>query len=128
MIPPKYHEALWSELHNMHSGIAKMKLLSTAYAWWPKLDEAIESTVKSCSSCQIVSKKPALTPLKPLEWPYILWSRVHIDFTGPLEGKMVLVSTLLASLLMHMSCQVLHQMQTWINYGIHLHCMDFHDA
>ena len=91
MIPPKYHEALLSELHNMHSGIAKMKLLSTAYVWWPKLDAAIESTVKSCSSCQIVSKKPALTPLKPLEWPYILWSRVQIDFTGPLEGKMVLV-------------------------------------
>ena len=91
VIPPKYHEAVLSELHDMHPGIVKMKLVSRAYVWWPKLDAAIESTVKNCSSCQIVSKKPALAPLSPWEWPYIPWSRVHIDFAGPLEGKMVLV-------------------------------------
>ena len=78
VIPPKYHDAVLSELHDMHPGIVKMKLLSRAYVWWAKLDAAIESTVKNCSSCQIVSKKPALAPSSPWEWSYIFHGLVFI--------------------------------------------------
>ena len=91
IIPGKFREKVLSELHNMHPGIVKMKLLSRSYVWWPKLDEAIEQTVRACRPCQEVSSKPALALLNPWKWTGTPWSRIHIDFAGPVEGKMILV-------------------------------------
>ena len=54
-------------------------------------DAEIEQKVKHCVPCQTHWKKPPLAPLHPWEWPDRPWSRIHIDYAGPFEGRMLLV-------------------------------------
>ena len=68
-----------------------MKLLARGYLWWPGMDREIEDRVKSCLVCQTTTKDPPVTPLHPWSWPEKPWTRVHIDYAGPLEGKMFLL-------------------------------------
>ena len=44
-----------------------------------------------CHECQVNQKSPTTAPLHPWEWPSQPWTSIHIDFTGPFEGKMFLV-------------------------------------
>ncbi len=48
---------------------------------------------KSCSACQEVKNAPAKAPLHPWAWPTSPWQRIHVDYAGPVEGKMLLVIT-----------------------------------
>ncbi|CAB4033018.1 Transposon Tf2-9 poly, partial [Paramuricea clavata] len=47
IIPPKFQKQVLSMLHEAHTGIGRMKAMSKSHVWWPKLDIAIEETVKS---------------------------------------------------------------------------------
>ena len=49
------------------------------------MDEDIERVVKTCRGCALVAKVP---PIRYKPWPQtdILWSRIHIDYVGPLNG------------------------------------------
>ena len=92
IIPPEYQEAkLLAELHDTHPGMVKMKSLSRSYIWLPNLDQAIESTVQKCVTCQQLGNKPQKAPLNPWEWPSKPWNSLHLDYAGPFEGKMILV-------------------------------------
>ena len=91
VVPPKGHDTLLKELHETHPGIAKMKALARSYIWWPGLDAEIERCVKDCTTCQLHSKQPPLAPLHPWEWPGRTWHRIHIDYAGPFEGRMILI-------------------------------------
>ena len=68
-----------------------MKGLSRSYIWWPQLNQEIVSTVRQFSLCQEISNDPPKAPLHPWNWPHSPWDRLHIDYAGPLEGKMLLV-------------------------------------
>ena len=50
----------------------------------------IEQAVKECESCQTVQSMPPLALLQPWKWPTRPWSRIHLDFAGPIGGKMIL--------------------------------------
>ena len=91
VIPPKFREPMLAELHATHPGIVRMKGLSRSYIWWPQLNQEIVSTVRQCSLCQEISNDPPKAPLHPWNWPHSPWDRLHIDYAGPLEGKMLLV-------------------------------------
>ncbi|XP_065182448.1 uncharacterized protein K02A2.6-like [Sycon ciliatum] len=91
IIPPRGREPLLEELHEGHPGITRMKALARSYIWWPSIDDEIELKVKSCQPCQAIQKSPALQPLHPWEWPGKTWVRLHVDYAGPVEGKMLLV-------------------------------------
>ena len=80
-------------LHGSHPGMAKMKSLARSYLWWPGMDKNIEECVKQCDVCQQTRKDPPAAPLPPWVWPDKPWTRVHIDYAGPLEGKMFLLIT-----------------------------------
>ena len=56
------------------------------------MDASIERLAKSCSDCQAVKKAPPAAPLQPWEWPSRLLQRVHLDFAGPFQGMMFLVT------------------------------------
>ena len=47
--------------------------------------------VKVCDPCQQSQPLPTAAPLHPWQWPTRPWSRLYIDYAGPLEGKMFLV-------------------------------------
>ena len=91
VIPPQGRELVLQELHETHPGCAKMKSLARNYIWWPKMDSAIEDTVKQCQACQESRPSPPAAPLHPWEWPSEPWSRIHLDFAGPYMGSMFLV-------------------------------------
>ena len=42
--------------------------------------------------CQSVKSNPPKFPLNPWLWPSKPWSRVHLEFAGPLLGKTYLVA------------------------------------
>ncbi|XP_041820347.1 uncharacterized protein K02A2.6-like [Chelmon rostratus] len=91
IIPPPLRENVLDELHSGHCGMVRMKEIARSYFWWPGLDAAIEEKAKSCPDCQKLRNLPQLAPLHPWEWPEEPWQRVHIDFAGPVEGRMFLV-------------------------------------
>ena len=68
-----------------------MKALARSYVWWPNLDKDIESSVKCCLPCLAVQPAPPKSPLNPWLWPARPWSRIHVDFAGPLQGRMYFV-------------------------------------
>lgn len=55
------------------------------------MDADLEWKVKSSTECQIYRKTPPEAPLHPWEWLNRPWSRVHVDYAGPFQGKMFLI-------------------------------------
>ena len=92
MIPPSLHQLVISELHSGHIRIVKMKALARSYFWWPGLDKDIESSIKSCSGCERNKRDPKLAPPHPWECATKPCERIHVEFAGPLEGKMYLIA------------------------------------
>ena len=91
VVPEKGREAVMSLLHEGHPGITRMKRLARGYVWWPGMDTALEVAVQTCTECQKNQKSPARAPMHPWEWPDCPWARIHIDYAGPVRGKMILV-------------------------------------
>uniref|UniRef100_A0A1I7WNX9 RNA-directed DNA polymerase n=1 Tax=Heterorhabditis bacteriophora TaxID=37862 RepID=A0A1I7WNX9_HETBA len=78
-------------LHEGHPGMIRMKMLARNYVYWTNIDGHIEGRVRECTRCQESSKNPVKNTLHP--WPSTSrpWSRIHIDYAGPLEGRMYLI-------------------------------------
>ena len=55
------------------------------------MDQEIENTVKSCWNCQKNRPNQPVVPLIPWQWPTRPWSRVHVDFAGPVKNNMYLI-------------------------------------
>ena len=91
IIPPKARKDVLAELHEGHPGMTRMKSLARMYVWWPRMEKDIESSVSSCTECQMLQSTPPVAPLQPWKWPTRPWARLHLDFAGPLFGKMFLV-------------------------------------
>ena len=91
VVPPPGRERILDELHECHPGISRMKSLAQSFVWWPGLDKSLEQKVKTCDACQRSRNLPAVAPIQPWEWPERPWSRLHVDYAGPLFGHMFLV-------------------------------------
>ncbi|KAI0238488.1 hypothetical protein LSAT2_010787, partial [Lamellibrachia satsuma] len=68
-----------------------MKGVARSYVWWPGMDADIESCTKACESCQLVQRNPTNAPVHPWIPSSRPGERVHIDYAGPVEGKMLLI-------------------------------------
>ena len=94
IVPKKAREAVISLLHEAHPGISRTKRLARGYVWRPGMDKTLEFAVKTCAECQENQKSPARAPMHPMhpwEWPDRPWARIHLDYAGPVKGKMILV-------------------------------------
>ena len=92
VLPPKARGDTLTELHEGHPGMTRMKSLARMYVWWPGMEKDIECAVSSCVECQMLQSAPPVAPLQPWKWPTRPWARLHLDFAGPLFGKMFLVA------------------------------------
>ncbi|XP_070385138.1 uncharacterized protein [Dermacentor albipictus] len=91
VIPVAARKRLLQLLHETHQGSSAMKTVARSLFWWPGIDREAECTAAQCENCIANLPMPPAAP--PLGWPQTQerWSRVHVDFAGPIEGKMVLV-------------------------------------
>ncbi|XP_060805921.1 uncharacterized protein K02A2.6-like [Amyelois transitella] len=91
VIPEKLRLHLLKELHSTHEGIVKMKCNARSYFWWPGLDMQIENLIKSCDVCMTYRSEPPKAPI--ISWPRtkVPYERVHADFLGPIDNKMILL-------------------------------------
>lgn len=91
VIPEKCRSEVLKELHEPHMGIVKTKSIARSYVWWPGIDEAIESTCRACRVCAVDADAPPRHSLTPWPWPARPWSCVHLDFLGPIGGRIFLI-------------------------------------
>lgn len=80
VIPEKLRDSILELLHCTHLGGSSMKALGRGYAWWPKMDEAIEGVSRSCQTCQLNQPRPAKAIPHPWTAPTTPWERIHLDF------------------------------------------------
>ena len=91
VVPTRGRKVVLRQLHEGHPGMTNMKALARMYVWWPDIDKEVEKSVQTCNHCQEQQAAPPVAPLLPWKWPSRPWVRLHIDFAGPLEGKMMFV-------------------------------------
>ena len=82
LIPTKLQDKL---------GMSRMKAVARFYVWWSGLDKSMR-TRQSCLQCQAARHQPSVAPLHPWYWPEKPWQRIHVDFAGPFQGTMFLVT------------------------------------
>lgn len=87
IVPMSLRSAILKQLHISHMGIVKTKALARSYVWWPGVDADVEALCRQCETCAAEAPAPARAPPQP--WPYVgePWTRLHIDFLGPIKGK-----------------------------------------
>lgn len=91
IIPLKFRKQVLLDLHKSHLGIVKTKSLARSYIWWPGLDKDIEETIKCCTPCQLAQVNPEKANLIPWNPTTTSWSRIHVDYAGPIHGQYVLI-------------------------------------
>nr|XP_039263303.1 uncharacterized protein K02A2.6-like [Styela clava] len=91
IIPPQGRQKVLQLLHDGHPGICSMKRIARNHVWWPGVDADIEELVKSCSLCQQLRPSAPQVPASPWSYPNGPWQRIHMDYAGPVDGKMLLV-------------------------------------
>ena len=90
VVPPKLRKRVLETLHEGHTGIVKMKGIARSYIWLPQIDNDIERIAKQCQGCQELAHNPAKVPLHRWEYPSTPWQCLHVDFAGPIAGKMLM--------------------------------------
>ena len=67
-----------------------MKSLMRSYVFWPRMDADVTDMVSKCKGCILAAKSP---PTSQEPWPKTdkPWSRIHIDFAGPIDRWYYLV-------------------------------------
>ncbi|VDP96622.1 unnamed protein product [Echinostoma caproni] len=91
VVPASLRRAVLRKFHCGHPGISRMKALARGYAYRPAMDIDIDQTVNQCSRFQEAAKLPARKPPSPWPKPETPWSRLHIDFAGPMNGISYLI-------------------------------------
>ena len=86
VMPCVLQKRILKEFHMGHPGIYRKKSLIRTYTYWPKMDQDIEKRIREYKGCQLVAKAPTI---KTQPWPKtdIPWTRIHIDYAGPLKGR-----------------------------------------
>ncbi|XP_046802727.1 uncharacterized protein K02A2.6-like [Lucilia cuprina] len=90
VIPDTLKQKTLELLHDGHWGVVKMKQLARQHIWWCNMDEDIKQLASKCEICKIENQSP---PKEYQSWPAPNkpWSRVHIDFAGPIFNSMWLI-------------------------------------
>ncbi|CAK1582126.1 unnamed protein product [Parnassius mnemosyne] len=91
VIPDSCRDKVIKELHEGHMGVVKTKALARSHVWWPGIDEAVEAACRVCTVCAAVADTPSAYAPRSWSWPDRPWTRIHIDFLGPIAGQTFLI-------------------------------------
>lgn len=93
VVPQTLQNAVLKQLHAGHPGMQRMKSIARSYVYWPNIDTDIEDFVRKCSDCAAASKAPVKTTLSSWVIPSQPWTRPHMDYAGPIQGRYFLTLT-----------------------------------
>ncbi|PIO53407.1 hypothetical protein TELCIR_25259, partial [Teladorsagia circumcincta] len=85
IIPPALQPTVMKALHEGHPGMNRMKALARSHVFWTKINDDLEKLVRTCNACQEAAKSPVKNTLCSWSRPDAPWSRIHIDFAGPID-------------------------------------------
>ncbi|CAH8550749.1 unnamed protein product [Dicrocoelium dendriticum] len=91
VIPKILQTKVLRQFHTGHPEINRMKALARSFVYWPFMDKQLEELAKSCNKCAVAAKAPQKEAIHPWPTPDKPWTRVHVDFAGPVNGNNVLV-------------------------------------
>lgn len=91
VLPQTFRRAVLAELHAAHQGVVKMKSSARRRFWYPDMDRDIADVAANCGRCAVMRAAPAKSAVETWEWPRNVFDRIHVDFFGPLKGRMYLV-------------------------------------
>jgi len=91
VVPDCLRTKVLDELHETHPGIIRIKAIARSFVWWPNLDVQIERKVADCFICQAMKPNPPTASLHHWFYSSKPWSRMHVDYAGPMNGSMYLV-------------------------------------
>ncbi|CAK1597488.1 unnamed protein product [Parnassius mnemosyne] len=91
VVPENCRDKILAMIHEPHMGIVKSKALARSYVWWAGMEEAVERACRECITCAAQADAPARNSPRMWPWPARPWSRLHLDFMGPIAGKIYLV-------------------------------------
>ncbi|XP_043231405.1 uncharacterized protein K02A2.6-like isoform X5 [Amphibalanus amphitrite] len=88
VVPEELRRRLLDLAHEGHQGTVRTKQRLRELFWWPGMDANVECLVRQCAACATADKtvKVNVPPLNPVPLPQTPWSKVGIDFIGPMEG------------------------------------------
>nr|VZI09131.1 unnamed protein product [Spirometra erinaceieuropaei] len=84
-IPSSLLPTVLRQFHAASTGTSPMKSIARSFAYWLGIDGDIDTLVRRCCRCQQVVKMSLRKPPVPWQPPERHWSRVNIDFAGPLN-------------------------------------------
>ncbi|KAK7094703.1 hypothetical protein V1264_006216 [Littorina saxatilis] len=94
VIPSSLQARVVDLAHEGHHGMNKTKALLRSKVWFPGINAAVESAVRSCIPCQANNNRREHQPLLMSNLPCGPWQELSIDFCGPLpSGASLLVIT-----------------------------------
>lgn len=92
VIPKSLRQRVLELAHESHQGIVAMKGRLRSKVWWPGIDKDVETFVKKCKECLLISLPNKPEPLNPTKFPTNAWEAIALDFKGPLpSGEYLLV-------------------------------------
>ncbi|XP_013175636.1 PREDICTED: uncharacterized protein K02A2.6-like [Papilio xuthus] len=91
VVPEQCKNKILKIIHEPHMGIVKSKALARSYVWWAGIDEAVERACRECETCAAQADAPPRQTPRMWPWPSRPWTRLHLDFLGPIGGKTFLV-------------------------------------
>lgn len=92
VVPTSLQAEVIQLLHESHPGVSKMKAVARSHVWWPALDGDITAAVEACHTCQEHQRAPRAAPVRPWPFPERPWSRLHVDFAGPLRNTYLFIA------------------------------------
>lgn len=84
VIPSQLKSRILDIAHESHPGIVVMKRRLRQKVWWPQMDMEVESYVKKCKHCTLVSSPNPPEPM--IRTKLRAWMSLAIDFVGPLPS------------------------------------------
>ena len=90
VVPASLQERIVDIAHEGHLGIVKTKALLREKVWFPCMDKMVETKVKACLPCQVVTPVYAREPVQVSALPDSPFDEVSIDFAH-VEGETLLL-------------------------------------
>lgn len=80
VIPTELQKKILEHVHRGHFGIQSMKRTLRTSVWWPGINAQVDTLVKFCRACQLVSEANKPVPICSRDLPTGPWEILQIDF------------------------------------------------